>query len=137
MTCPEGELKFRVSKQGLGSISLPLLLAALASMVYPIQCCILPPLGLHCLSLFHMGLLCFHTATSTQKLSTASHCLPHELQTHLPSSKILFHFYSQHFLNNVHEHSILLKLIRLSHRVTHCPSLPKTEGIPRTQNFRC
>lgn len=47
-------------------INLPLLLATLASTVYPTQGSILPQLGLHCLFLFHVG-LCFHSPTSTQK----------------------------------------------------------------------
>lgn len=117
-------------------ISLPLLLATLASTVYPTQGSILPQLGLHCLFLFHVS-LCFHSPTPTRKPLKVSPYLHHELQTRSPSLRVLLHFYSQHFLNNACKHSTPLKLIHLSHRMIHCSSLPRTEGVPRTQDFWC
>lgn len=117
-------------------INLPLLLATLASTVYPTQGSILPQLGLPCLFLFHVG-LCFLSPTSTQKPLKVSPYLHHELQTCPPSLQLLLHFFSLHFLNNACKHSILLKLIHLSHRIIHCSSLPRTEGVPRTQDFWC
>lgn len=109
-------------------INLPLLLATLASVVYCTQSYVLPPL-------FHVG-TCFHSSTATQKPPKSSPYLHPELQACSPSLKVLFHFYSQHFLNGAHQHSLLLKLICLSHRVILCLSLPM-EGVPRTQDFWC
>lgn len=54
-------------------------------------------------------------------------------QAFSPASKFFFTFTLQQFLN-AHQHSILLKLICLSHRVILCPSLP-VEGVLRTQDF--
>lgn len=109
-------------------IKLPLLLATLASVVYCTQSYVLPPL-------FHVG-TCFLSSTATQKPPKSSPYLHPELQACSPSLKVLFHFYSQHFLNSAHQHSLLLKLICLSHRVILCLSLPM-EGVPRTQDFWC
>lgn len=82
-------------------INLPLLLATLASVVYCAQGYVLPPL-FHVGTCFHSDMgSCFHSATATQNLQRLP--LTCTLSSKLvPSLKVLFHFCSQHLLNNAH-----------------------------------
>lgn len=97
----------------------------------------LPWLGSHCLLLFHVGLFCSHTMASTQKLVKASLYLHHELQTHSPGLKIHFSLLLSTFLQQCAYILHSIKMVHLSYRVIHDPSLPRTEGVPVTQDLWC
>lgn len=95
----------------------------------------LPQLGSHCLFLFHVGLFCFHTMTSTQKLRKASPYLHHELQILSPSLKIHFLLLLSTFPQQRAQTLRFSKTDIFSHRVTHNPRLPRAEGDSQDTGF--